>query len=588
MKHTLAVILFLFFLHDEKGSAADIAPARPRLQILNGSNKPIDIFWLKTDAERVARGSVEPGKHTLLITTVGHRFAIVERGGKTEATLTCQVPVQAFRFDPHSKDGVPAFYAQSVGARGFPIVASAKVNPYALKEAAFIIDQMLDKRPDLRSAMIQSGSRLCILAHTEFTTDQPEFAWLAEEPVPSFPGISIKDYRDARARGMGGSATDPFCSCAEENLLGYPGDPYAAECILIHEFAHHIHLRGLANVDATFDTRLKATYAAAIKAGLWKGKYASVNHHEYFAEGAQSWFDNNRENDHDHNHVNTRAELLDYDPALAAQCREVFRDTSLIYTKPATRLTGHMAGYTPASAPTFSWPQRLLDAKALIRADAEKRDRAASKHETRLISGWTTHVSRDLLAKDAAATARALELLKAMLDEIIRTVPKPAVVELQKVPLWISPEYPQSRPRAEYHPDAVWLRDNARDPAMAKAVEFSNVRIFEAETRRMPNFALHELAHAYHDRVLGYDEPRIIAAFNHAKAAGLYDKVQRRDAEGRVKIDRAYAMTNPKEYFAESTEAFFSRNDFFPFTRDELKQHDPEMFTVLEAAWKKH
>ena len=25
-----------------------------------------------------------------------------------------------------------------------------------------------------------------------------------------------------------------------------------------------------------------------------------------------------------------------------------------------------------------------------------------------------------------------------------------------------------------------------------------------------------------------------------------------------------WAMTNPMEYFAESTEAFFARNDFFP------------------------
>ena len=49
---------------------------------------------------------------------------------------------------------------------------------------------------------------------------------------------------------------DPYCSCGEENLLAYPGDPYAAENILIHEFAHNIHLRGMVNVDATFDTRL--------------------------------------------------------------------------------------------------------------------------------------------------------------------------------------------------------------------------------------------------------------------------------------------------------------------------------------------
>ena len=153
--------------------------------------------------------------------------------------------------------------------------------------------------------MIKSGARLSILAWNEFTCDQPEWAWLGRLPAPGFAEIPARDYRDARARGMGGSATDPFCSCAEENLLAYPGDPYAAENILIHEFAHNIHLRGMANVDPGFDARVKAAYDAAMQAGLWKGKYAGVNHHEYFAEGVQSWFDNNRENDHDHNHVNT-------------------------------------------------------------------------------------------------------------------------------------------------------------------------------------------------------------------------------------------------------------------------------------------
>jgi hypothetical protein len=36
---------------------------------------------------------------------------------------------------------------------------------------------------------------------------------------------------------------------------------------------------------------------------------------------------------------------------------------------------------------------------------------------------------------------------------------------------------------------------------------------------------------------------------------------------------------------AECTEAFFTRNDFFPFTRDELKAHDPVMFALLEMLW---
>ena len=122
---------------------------------------------------------------------------------------------------------------------------------------------------------------------------------------------------------------------------------------------------------------------------------------------------------------------------------------------------------------------------------------------------------------------------------------------------------------------------------MAKGIEFTNVRIFEAETRRMPNFSLHELAHAYHDRELdgGFDNAEIKAAYKKAKASGKYDRVERQDSEGRKTVDRAYAMTNPQEYFAESTEAFFSRNDFYPYARDELKQQDPVMFGLLSKIW---
>lgn len=245
-----------------------------------------------------------------------------------------------------------AFYKKYVSANGYPIVSSEKVNDFALKEAAYLANMMLAKRPDVRDAMIKSGSRLIVMAHDEFTTDVPEHSEL-----------SPKNYWDARARGLGGSETDPVCSCGEENLLGFEGDPYSTECILIHEFAHNIHLRGMLNVDPSFDPRVKKAYDDAMAAGLWKGKYGSTNHHEYFAEGVQSWFDNNRENDHDHNHVNTRKELIEYDPKLAELCREVFGDTELVYTKPTTRLEGHLAGFDPKTSPKFVWPARLKEAK---------------------------------------------------------------------------------------------------------------------------------------------------------------------------------------------------------------------------------
>ena len=44
-------------------------------------------------------------------------------------------------------------------------------------------------------------------------------------------------------------------------------------------------------------------------------------------------------------------------------------------------------------------------------------------------------------------------------------------------------------------------------------------------------------------------------------------------------------MSNAKEYFAESTEAYFGVNDFYPFNRDDLKKHDPRMFELLGKLW---
>ena len=291
--------------------------------------------------------------------------------------LCCAVsPGQSPITAPPAELSVPAYYSQYVSAGGYPIVASARVNAYALREAAYLVELMLARRPDVREAMVRGGSRLCVIAHNEFTTDLPEWAWLgdAKGDGRQAAGVTARDFWDARARGMGGSATDPLCSCGEENLLGYSGDPYRAECILIHEFAHNIHLRGMNVVDPGFDERVRLAYERAMSAGLWKGKYASVNHHEYFAEGVQSWFDNNREDDHDHNHVNTREELQANDPPLAELCREVFRDTELRYPRPETRLRDHLAGYDPASAVKFEWPARLAEAQRAIRRAAEQRN----------------------------------------------------------------------------------------------------------------------------------------------------------------------------------------------------------------------
>jgi len=96
-----------------------------------------------------------------------------------------------------------------------------------------------------------------------------------------------------------------------------------------------------------------------------------------------------------------------------------------------------------------------------------------------------------------------------------------------------------------------------------------------------PAVILHELAHAYHDQVLGFDEPRIKTASDKAMKAGICDKVLLFNGQ---KI-RHYAATGHKEYFAEGTEAYFYRNDFYPFVAAELRQHDPAAFALMQKIW---
>lgn len=221
------------------------------------------------------------------------------------------------------------FYKKYVSANGFPIVSSEKVSDCALLEAAYIINQMLSDRPDIRNALIENKVRCVVMAPTEMTTDIPEHS-----------DLGPKQYWDNRARGLGATKKRPAVSCGEENLLNYPGDRYVGENILVHEFAHTIHERGLIYVDRDFDERLRRLYERAVERGLWKDTYAASSHKEYWAEGVQCWFDCNREKaepDGIHNHVNTREELEIYDPNLAQLIAEVFRSSEWRYRKPSER-----------------------------------------------------------------------------------------------------------------------------------------------------------------------------------------------------------------------------------------------------------
>jgi alpha-glucosidase len=214
------------------------------------------------------------------------------------------------------------FYKKHIDAKGLPILGSDKVSDAALQEATEIVNAMLGARDDIRRALVRNRVRVVVMARTEMTTDVPEHS-----------DMTPKDYWDKRARGLGATLAKPASSCAEENLLNLPGDPYARESIAIHEFAHTIHILGLNSIDPNFERRLRTAFGHARDKGLWSNTYAGSNYAEYWAEAVQSYFDANDANNPQHNDINTREKLATYDGEIFALVDEVFAKTSWRYAR---------------------------------------------------------------------------------------------------------------------------------------------------------------------------------------------------------------------------------------------------------------
>ena len=217
------------------------------------------------------------------------------------------------------------------------------------------------------------------------------------------------------------------------------------------------------------------------------------------------------------------------------------------------------------------------------RAKAPGMSARATTRTARDLEGWTVRVDDRLLrGPNEELGKRALRFLENKLADIKVVVRADRLKKLQAVVIVLDLNSGDLGPM-QYHPSAEWLRANGHSPDLAKCVHLP--RAADVATKRnineQPWVILHELAHAYHDQVLGFEEPRVKEAYERYKKSGRGEKTLLYDGR-RV---RHYALTNHKEYFAEMTEAYFGVNDFFPFNRAELKEAEPEIYTLLGDIW---
>lgn len=203
--------------------------------------------------------------------------------------------------------------------------------------------------------------------------------------------------------------------------------------------------------------------------------------------------------------------------------------------------------------------------------------------------GFQVLVEPEVL-KSGLPWRRVRAAILADLERIVEVVPPSALERLRTTPIAVTRH---TVPRREWegssaaclHVSPAWLEAHGYDAARAGVVEILHMDRFLLWRAEQPMMLLHELAHAYHLGMEGgYAEPNILRAYRSAMDAGLYEAVPYILAAPHERR-RAYAATNAQEYFAELTEAYFGRNDYYPFTREQLRAHDPQGLAAVERAW---
>ena len=202
------------------------------------------------------------------------------------------------------------------------------------------------------------------------------------------------------------------------------------------------------------------------------------------------------------------------------------------------------------------------------------------------LSGFNVLVEDSAFVMNATLTGTAINLLQNKLLEISQfNIDQVKIDSLKAVPIFM--DWNTTTGAAQYHPSAAWLLANGYIVEKARCVEISNITNFINWTNQnQPYMVMHELAHAYHHRVLNYNSSIITNAFNNVISNNMYTNVSYHIGGGNYNIQpTAYALTDVREYFAEISEAYFGLNDYFPFNYNDLSNYDVVGFNAALVIW---
>jgi hypothetical protein len=214
----------------------------------------------------------------------------------------------------------------------------------------------------------------------------------------------------------------------------------------------------------------------------------------------------------------------------------------------------------------------------VIGCQATRQLTPTAEYIRRPIQGWTVYIHPGALANNKDV-GPALELLDGKLKGIAGSLPNSQVAKLQAFAFWIDETCDINAPITTHY-SKDWLHVHGHNPDMAMGIEICQPDRFRWQAEDDSMLVLRTLAWAYHAKYLRSDNG-LLDAYDTAMASGNYESVRNLDGK-RV---RAFATVSPSDYFAELTNAYWGRNNLYPFTRNDLREFDPKGYALMERVW---
>jgi hypothetical protein len=313
------------------------------------------------------------------------------------------------------------FYKKATLVQGILIVTSEKVPDMVHRETAYLFDMLMRSIQPEIATRIRMKKVLCLLiAHDELTSQLPQFTtnkegseldfynWrqrgflthigsrptvvFAEEDVMEYEGgmqlesILVHEFghvvhgagfdtalqerltesfEAAKTKGIwnDGRAAQRFrrvktkqpVSLLKALVAAFPGESKALLSKCLDEGDITVNgMRVNAEAKVTRDDKVLIVFGGP------KPCYAAKNRAEYWAEIFQSWYDTNRTMDHDHNHIHTRRQLMEYDPLGASLCEAVMGQGPWRFSSPRARVgRAHLAHLDLTKMPRVTDPPHI-------------------------------------------------------------------------------------------------------------------------------------------------------------------------------------------------------------------------------------